>query len=151
MSTDSQGTARLGRKLVATELRKGGFAVRTVTVERRPTLLIERSGARRRVHVTAKLRGTWQTSTRYAAQTAAPELRDRVWIFVDVGRPEPEFYVVPEAWMVEDIYNAHQRYLAKYGGKRKLSPSSTHHAVRVERVAGWRDRWDLLEAEMSNS
>lgn len=149
MATDPRTTARLGRELVIGELRKRGFAVREVMVERRPTLLVERGGLRRRVHVTARRRGTWQTSTAYGAESPPTELRDRVWIFVDVGGDEPAFFVVPEAWMVQDIYATHKRNLARHGGRRKHSPSSTHHAVRMARVEAWRDRWDLVENEVT--
>lgn len=151
MPGDSRHTARLGRELVVAQLRNRGFTVTEATVEQRPTLLLERAGVRRRVHVSAKLRGTWQTSIAYGAEEAGPELRGSTWIFVDVGRPEPAFYVVPEPWMVEDIYATHQANLARHGGRRKHSPSSKHHAVRLERIEDWCDRWDMLETEVTSS
>lgn len=147
MPADPSSTAQLGRDLVAAELRKRGFEVKEALVDRRPTLLVERAGVRRRVHVSAKRRGTWQTSIRYGAKVAPAELRTCTWIFVNVGSAEPVFYVVPEAWMVEDIYVATQRYLAQHGGTRKYSPDSTHHAITENRIERWRNRWDVLEMQ----
>jgi hypothetical protein len=43
-----------------------------------------------------------------------------------------------------DIHRAHEAFLAEHGGTRPLNPKSTHHGIGTERVAEWRDRWDLL-------
>ena len=118
-----------------------------VEVDQRPTLLAERGGWKHRVRVSTRRSGTWQTSTKNADQRAPVELEDRLWIFVDLVGGEPSFYVVPEGWMAEDIYRHHQQYLDRHGGERKFSPGSTHHAIAEDRIAEWRDRWDLLHSE----
>jgi len=120
--------------------------VREVIVEGRAEVLLARDGERRRVRVSAKRRGTWQTSTRYGQEIAPPEMAGRLWIFVDLGGPQSEYYVVPESWMVEDIHAVHAAYLANHGGRRARSPKSTHHAIDVDRIAQWKDRWDLFDA-----
>jgi hypothetical protein len=69
------------------------------------------------------------------------------WILVDVGRnPEirPDYFIVPAWWMENSIHVEHQNYLARHGGQRAQNPGSTHHAVPVNRVEQWRERWDLL-------
>ncbi len=137
----------MGRDLAAAELGNRGWKVRDTQVDRRPTLLAERGGRKRRVRVSTRRSGTWQTSTMNAHQRAPLELEDRLWIFVDLVGTEPSFYVVPEGWMVEDIHQHHQRYLDRHGGERKHSPASTHHAIAADRIAEWQDRWDLLHSE----
>lgn len=148
MSNDSRSTAQHGRDLVTTELERRGYAVREVLVGRRPTLLVERDGMRGRVHVSAKNRGTWQTSLDRGARVPSPELSACTWIFVDLGPAKPEFYIVPEDWMAEDIYAETQRYFAMHGGTRKYSPDSKHHAVPVKRIEQWLDCWDALEGTL---
>ena len=145
MSTSpAQVTAAAGRSSAAAELATRGWSVRQVQVQNRPTLLIERGAVRRLVRVSAKRRGTWQTSTTYGVAEASDELKAHLWIFVDLGEPAPAFFVVPEAWMAEDIYSHHAEYLARHGGRRKNSPGSTHHKITKGRIDQWRDRWDLL-------
>lgn len=142
----AQNTARRGRDAAKARLQDHGWAVREVIVEGRAEVLLARDGERRRVRVSAKRRGTWQTSTRYGQEIAPPEMAGRLWIFVDLGGPQSEYYVVPESWMVEDIHAVHAAYLANHGGRRARSPKSTHHAIDVDRIAQWKDRWDLFDA-----
>jgi hypothetical protein len=144
MSSNAASTARAGRDLAVAELVKRGWTVKNTQVDRRPVLLAERGDRKRRLRVSTRRSGTWQTSTRNAHRQAPRELEDRLWLFVDLAGGEPKFYVVPEAWMVEDIYQHHQRYLGRHGGERKDSPGSTHHAIPEDRIVTWRDRWDLL-------
>lgn len=147
MPPDTRRTAKVGRDLVADRISARGFLVREATIARRPTLLVERDGVRRRVRVSTRRRGDWQTSTAYGAEVPSSELRARLWVFVDLTTAEPEFYLVPEAWMAVDIYQAHQDYLARHDGHRKVTDGSTHHAIPLWRIAQWQDRWDLLELE----
>jgi hypothetical protein len=151
MSTSAAGGARQtsqqGRETVAAQLVARGWSVREASIGRRPVLLIERDGVRRCGRVTAKRRGTWQTSTKYGAERAPTEAHGRFWIFVDLGRPAESVFVVPEDWMVEDIHARHQAYLDRHGGKRARSPESQHHGIRQERIEQWRDRWDMLDRE----
>lgn len=149
MASDAKATAQLGRRLVTMELQERGFAVRKVENGRRVFLAAERDGRRHLVRVTAKRTGTWQTSITYGARTAGPELRGRVWVFVDIGKHPPTFFVVPEAWMAEDIHRTHEEYLRRNGGTRAHTPSSTHHSVPVGRIEQWHERWDVLDASRS--
>lgn len=152
MGTMSANPARIaaqGRELVRAEVALRGWAVREVVVGRRPTLLIERGVTRRRVRVSTRRRGMWQASIRDAQSSASPELRTRLWIFVDLQGESPEFYIAPESWMAKDIDRHHRAYLAKHGGQRKRSPASTHHSITLDRLAPWHNRWDLLEGPMS--
>lgn len=46
--------------------------------------------------------------------------------------------------MENDIYTAHEKYLAEFGGHRARNDASTHHSTQVSRVAEWKDRWSVL-------
>lgn len=65
-------------------------------------------------------------------------------MFVDLGKEHPEFYIVPMWWIENDIFKAHNKYLAEFGGHRAKNDASTHHAIPTSRIAQWRDRWDVL-------
>ena len=147
MSTSAaQNTAReMGRARVMLELEGRGWAVRTGQIGQRPVLHAERDGVRRTILMSAKRSGTWQTSTAYGAEQAPEETRGRLWVFVDLGRPASEFFIVPVDWMVEDIWQVHQQYLKQHGGQRKVTRKSTHHKIELARIEDWRDRWDLLD------
>lgn len=144
MST-SADTASRGSGAVTSASAARRWKVTPAAVRRRPVLRLERDGVRRIVRVSAKERETWETSTRYAVKEALPESVGRFWVFVDVGKGQPAFYIVPEDWMVEDILVHHSRYLAKHGDARPCSPKSAHHKIAEARIERWRDRWDLLD------
>lgn len=55
-----------------------------------------------------------------------------------------DFYVVPRWWIENDIFRAHNEYLARHGGQRANNPDATHHRIPTDRVIQWKDRWDLL-------
>lgn len=140
----SRITAQHGRNLVARELEARGWTVQETTVDNRPVLLVASEQGRRVVRVSAKRQGTWQTSTAYGVPNSPPETHSRLWVFVNLESDPPQFFVVPEAWMVEDIWAVHERYVTDHGGARARSPRSTHHKIETGRIARWRDRWDLL-------
>lgn len=147
MSTreSTASTAARGRAAVADELRRRGWKVRDELVSGRHRLVIEKYSRRTRVRVSSKTRGTWQTSTREGAAVAEPEHHGRWWVFVDLAPTQSEFFVVPEAWMVEDIHARHQDYLARHGGTRAVSADSTHHSVHRSRIERWRDGWHSMD------
>jgi hypothetical protein len=43
-----------------------------------------------------------------------------------------------------DIHQAHLDYLDKHGGHRAQNDESTHHAISVKRIAGWKDNWEQM-------
>jgi len=130
--------------VVIQQLTSRGWSINETKVGNRPVLHLTGHGVRRQARVSARSAGTWQTSTSYGQKQAAPETAGRVWVFVDLIPAKAAFYVVPEGWMVEDIDAHHQEYLERHGGVRKLNRKSTHHAIRLDRIDEWRDRWDLL-------
>ena len=167
MASDTRATAQIGRRLVTGELRERGFTVRQIEEGRRSFLAAENNGRLRLVRVTARRAGTWQTSISSGARTASLELRDRMWIFVGILSEDPAFFVVPEAWMAEEIFSTHQEYLRRHDGTRPQTPRSKHHSVslscigqmarevgptrrRVHRVTDRRHLGDLVAVVMVN-
>jgi hypothetical protein len=98
------------------------------------------------IQVKAKRGGTsWQTSIRKGRPWEEAEApADRFWVLVDLRPAAPEYFVIPEWWIENDIYEAHADYLAVHGGVRPGNPDSPHHAIPVARVERWRDRRDVL-------
>jgi hypothetical protein len=96
------------------------------------------------VYVKTRKTGTWQTDIRKGSPTGERAAERRFWLFVDLSADPPEFYVAPSWWVENDINETYQADLARFGGSRPRSPHSTHHGITEERIAAWRDRWDLL-------
>jgi hypothetical protein len=98
------------------------------------------------IQVKAKRGGTsWQTSIRKGRPWEEAEApADRFWVLVDLRPAAPEYFVMPEWWIENNIYDAHGDYLALHGGVRPGNPDSLHHAIPVARVEQWCDRWDVL-------
>jgi hypothetical protein len=138
--------ARAGERLVAAELHRRGatYAVTSAGNRRR----IEATDAARTRTVTLRVRTSsdgqrWQVSTTDGRPREEPTEEDHFWVFVALTA-QPEFYVVPE-WRVEnDIYESTRAYKAKHGGQRPRTPHSTHSLHELSRIERWRDRWDLL-------
>lgn len=141
--------ARRGIELVREEISRRGATPRPSSNSRdRNRLVVRRSdGSQLNAYVKTRTSGDWQTDQRRGrTREADPEETD-FWILVDLSVDSADFYVVPEWWMENDIYEAHQEYLARHGGRRAVNPAATHHAIRTPRVARWRSRWDLLGLE----
>lgn len=96
------------------------------------------------VYVKTRGRGTWQTDVRRGTPTPDSPDDDRFWLFVDLTRTPTDFYVAPEWWVENDIYETYQADLVRFGGSRPHNPKSTHHGMSEERIAQWRGRWDIL-------
>lgn len=136
-------TAELGQLAVLHKLTSLG--ARNVVVQKegnRSFIIFEApNGKTYKVTTRSKRTGTWQTSTRYAAQSSLDKNDDTFWVFVDLGREPNIFYVTPLSWIRNDIYEAHLAYLDKHGGHRAQNDESTHHSIAVKRIADWKDAW----------
>lgn len=149
MKPTNQMVGRAGEHLVTGEiLRRGGYATPFAGNMPHVDVMAADKDQTRTVWIQVKTkRGgrVWQTSTTKGQPRAVEDVTDRFWVLVDLAVEDPEYYVVPEWWMQNDIYTAHHQYLKQHGGQRAKSPDSTHHAITIARVQEWRDRWDLLE------
>ena len=63
---------------------------------------------------------------------------------MDLRPTAPEYFVMPEWWIENDICDATPTTLRRPVGVRPGNPDSLHHAIAVARVEQWRDRWDVL-------
>jgi hypothetical protein len=146
---DKHQVGRAGEHFVAAELhRRGAYAVTFAGNMPNIDILASDKAQTRTVSIRVKTRrrGSWHSDIRRGEPLDAAEVNDRFWVFVDLRKPPegPGFYIVPDRWMRNNIYEAHQEYLARHGGARAVNPASTHHAIKKSRIEQWRDRWDLL-------
>lgn len=99
------------------------------------------------LRVKSKRGRVWQSSI-MDGQPMMPKSDElNFWAFVSLGNygEHPRFWVVPNWWIKNDIYLAHQEYLKKHGGTRPVTPDSTHHSIDESRLSEWQDRWDILD------
>jgi len=76
--------------------------------------------------------------------TPTVERDGRFWVLVDLKAEHPEFYVMPEWWIRDNIHATHEAYLLKHKGVRSKAYGSTHHAISHRRVEQWKGRWAEL-------
>ena len=132
----SQVAAQIHRRGGKTTLTKGrSIRLRASDAERKRTVDIR---------VKTKTRGTWQASIDDGRPREEPQTVDEYWVLVDLRQGEADFYIAPAWWMEDDIYATHQDYLNLHGGHRAENDKSKHHAIRLDRVQQWQDRWDIL-------
>jgi DNA-binding transcriptional regulator YhcF (GntR family) len=65
-------------------------------------------------------------------------------IFVDLTGDYPDFYIAPAQWVRDDVKRHHEAWLESKGGVRPRNPASEHHALELDRITQWHQRWDLL-------
>lgn len=146
----NQQTARAGEYYVAAELnRRGAYAVTFAGNMPKIDILARDAKQNRTVSIQVKTRraGTWQSSIAEGEKCKRRNNETAFWIFVDLSKDKnpPDFYVVPDWWMRNNIYESHNAYLIKHSGRRVVNPDSKHHAVGHRRLKKWKDRWDILK------
>lgn len=146
-----QQVARAGEYFVAAEIhRRGANAVTLGGNMPDIDVLATNTEQTRTISIQVKAKsGTspgWQTQTTRGRQRSPDPEETRFWILVDLGGVDsgPSYFVVPEWWMQNDIYEAFNEYIAKYGGHRPRTLDSKHHKIDRRRVEQWCGRWDLL-------
>lgn len=144
MSGDNISTSRRGVDAVVAEIERRGATSVDVRSGRRRELRMTARGVEYTLRVKARRSGTWQSTTTEGEPRTPEALPTRIWVFVDLAERPPGFYIAPEWWVRNDIYDAHRAYLARHGGHRAQTEDSTHHAIQPGRISQWRDRWDLL-------
>jgi hypothetical protein len=65
------------------------------------------------IQVKTRRRGSWPSDIRRGEPLDVAQVDDRFWVFVDLRKPAepPQYYVVPDRWMRNNIYEVHQEYL----------------------------------------
>jgi hypothetical protein len=142
--SDTISTNRAGEQAVIDEIQRRGDASVTVMPGRRRYVVVRKDGAQYTIRIKARRSGTWQSNTNEAEPRSPEDKPHRFWVFVDLAQRPTSFFVAPEWWVKDDIHRAHQDYLARHGGHRARTEESTHHAIPLERIIEWRDRWDQL-------
>jgi Holliday junction resolvase-like predicted endonuclease len=145
----NQQTARAGEYYVAAELsRRGVYAVTFAGNMPKIDILASNTDQSRTVKIQIKTRksGTWQCSIDDGKPIKKKEEEDRFWIFVDLTKENepPEFYIVPDDWIRNNIYETHKAYLDKRFGTRPITLKSKHHAIEAKRLIEWKNKWELL-------
>ncbi len=142
-------TARAGEYFVAAELLRRGAYAEVLLEHNRDLDITAQDVSRSRsvsIQVITRRAGAWQCSIQEGRLTQPNDNETCFWVFVHLPVPNgtPEYFIAPEWWVRNDIYEAHQDYLARHGGKRAVNQESQHHAIQPGRVTGWKDRWDIL-------
>lgn len=141
----NQQTGRAGEHYVAAELnRRGAYAV--TVAGNMPRIDVMASNTERTRTVTIQVKtcrfGDWQTSIDEGKKCDSVQDETRFWVFVRLGPDNnpPDYFVVPDWWIRNDIFEKHQRYLAKHGGTRAINPKAKHHSIKSARIEEWKDR-----------
>jgi hypothetical protein len=145
-ATDAQGTAAIGRAMVARELESRGLTANEIQQRRQYFLEAEspKSGLRVRLRVKTRRRGNWHSREIEGSADPVSPAVPTFWVFVDLSVEPPAYYVARDEWVRRDIFDAHQRYLQRHGGHRAKNDASDHHAIQLERVQQWRNAWYQL-------
>lgn len=145
-STESSAdVARRGIAIVIDEIAgRGGDARPSPRPGGRNWLEVVSPSSRSLVYVKTRRRGDWQTTIERGGPRDAEPQPAEFWVFVDLTESPVSFRVIPAWWIENDIYETHEAYLKRHGGRRAQTPHSTHHGIGSDRVEQWRDRWDLL-------
>lgn len=146
----NQQVSRAGEHFVVAELNKrGAFAVNFAGNMPRIDLIACDDTQSRTIHIQVKTkRGgrSWHSSIVGSKPMNPPTDETNFWIFVDLGDldAKPRYWVVPDWWIRDDIYRAHNAYLKSHGGKRARNLDSTHHSINEIRLKEWQGRWEIL-------
>lgn len=152
MKLTNQQVGRAGELFVAAEIhRRGGYAVTFAGNMPDIDMLASDRDNTHRVSIQVKTKGSnsagWQTSTRHRLSSESADsavFAGRFWVLVDLRPTYPGFYVMPELWIRNDIYEQYQEELAKHGGHRARNDASEHWLITIARVAEWKDAWNVL-------
>ena len=83
----------------------------------------------------------WQVNVNHPVVNDAAAM-----IFVDLTSDASDFYIAPAQWVRDDVKRHHDSWLASKGGVRPRNPESGHHAVELDHIRQWHQRWDVLAA-----
>ena len=144
----TKDAAQVGRRLVMAEvLRRGAKDTKEEKDGRRTIVLVGIAPTQVvKLIVKSRRRGTWHASVRDGAPTAVRKHETTFWVLVDLsfGPNDPSYFVVPDWWMINSIFEVHEAFLASHGGERPRTPGSDHHGIALDRIERWHNRWDLL-------
>ena len=143
---NARATSEAGVQFTALKLLALGARIYLKKTGNKTTIVASTISGSRTICISTRARttGDWQTSIEYGRATSAKHEEKNFWVFVDLALKSPRFYVVPEWWIANNIYETHQAYIASHGGKRARNDKSLHHAIALNRIQRWSDQWDQL-------
>ena len=147
MSNHEKGA--LGRELVISRLAELGAQSPYYSKQGRRHIIIASNTSRTKqitIIVKTKLSGDWQVSTDDGIPSDDNHNDNTFWVFVDISGSvtKPDYYVMPDQWIRNNIYEEHQAYLKRHGGERARNSLSKHHSITWERINKWVGRWNIL-------
>ena len=122
----NQQVGRAGEYFAVAELNKrGAFAVPFAGNMPKIDLIACNHNQSRTVHIQVKTkRGgrNWHSSIVGCHPLSEPDNETNFWVFVDLGdiNSEPQYWIVPNWWIRNDIYTAYQEYINRHIGKRPV-------------------------------
>ncbi len=144
MKLTTQQVGRAGEAFVVAEVhRRGGYA--TAFAGNMPAIDAFASDRDQRrivyLQIKTKTGGDWQTSTKRGARRMPADNEERFWIFVDIAKPTPEYFVVPQWWIQNWLFESTWHTVARRLAERS---TSTHARVPGKALEEWRDAWHGL-------
>ncbi|MGA9872259.1 MAG: hypothetical protein WBQ44_14105 [Rhodococcus sp. (in: high G+C Gram-positive bacteria)] len=127
------------RAFIGAVVMHGGRAERLTTSRRNPVRVWGVDGSSCIVRVRTKAAGDWK-ARRQDESLASDDTGSSYWVFVDLGRPEPAFFMVSSEEMAADIKGEVDLWVQD----SPLRTRTGHHAIAVGRVQHGYDRWSLL-------
>jgi hypothetical protein len=161
----NQLTKQVGEFLVAAELARRGWlaAVLSGNTPEFDLIATNVNGRSVPVQVKAITGASWQFDvTRFAEvsfdgdrQVVGALARypaNLVCVLVVVGSQSgaDQFFVLPMRTLQQLLAENHRAWLAKHGGVRPRNPKSTHTALSVKQVEGYRDHWVEIESAVGS-
>lgn len=137
----------MAKSLVADKVAELGASTEMPKGKKNIVLAKPRNGNRTLlIRVKSRRSGDWQIPTTEGRSPDKKVDEREFWVLVDftVYPDDPDFYIMSGSWLRRKIYEDHQNYLLSHGGKRPITPKSTHNKVILEDVVRWKDRWDIL-------
>ncbi len=84
------------------------------------------------IQVKTKRKGTWYSTKETGKKILLNEDEDRFWVFVNLPpgtKDSPQYWVVPEWWILNDIYGRVIEWRERIKGKYSLETEPSHHGI----------------------
>ncbi|MDJ0395776.1 hypothetical protein QMK17_20855 [Rhodococcus sp. G-MC3] len=127
------------RAFIGAVVLRGGRAERLTTSRRNPVQVWGVDGSSCIVRVRTKASGDWK-ARRQDESLASDDTDSSYWVFVDLGTPDPSFFMVSSEEMAADIKGEVDLWMQD----APLRTRTGHHAIAVGRVQHGREKWSLL-------
>ena len=145
---NTQDVSKLATSYVASQLKQMGAIVKKIdNIKGRKFIIADNKKNTNEIKIIVRSRRkkNWHSSIDDGRLCKKPEVESNYWVFVDFTEPRsPDYFVIPDWWIRNNIYETYQAYLKRHGGRRRDNPNSRHHAITKESIQQWKDRWDIL-------